>query len=167
MTHSSIIVMGVSGSGKSTVGALLARRLDLPFIDGDDLHSEANKRKMARGVPLDDADRVPWLNALAAALAGAAVVLACSALKRSYRVRLRQAAAGLRFIYLSGTPAVLAQRLKSRSHEFMPPELLPSQLATLEPPGPDEDALTIDIRLPPEAIVDYAAKYLNAANDRR
>jgi gluconokinase len=159
----SIVVMGVSGSGKSTVGALLATRIDLPFIDGDDLHSETNKQKMVVGIPLDDADRAPWLDAIAAALAGAPTVVACSALKRLYRDRLRAKVPDIPFVYLAGSPALLAQRLSGRAHKFMPPGLLDSQLAILEPPGSDEYALTIDIRLSPEAMVDRAARWLNAS----
>jgi len=161
MTNS-IVVMGVSGCGKSTVGALLAAKVDLPFMDGDDLHPQVNKQKMAAGIPLDDADRAPWLDRIAAALAGAPMIVACSALKRRYRDRLRDGAPDVQFIYLAGSPALLAQRLASRSHEFMPPGLLESQLAILEPPGSDEDALTLDIRLSPEAIVDSAAGWLAA-----
>jgi len=154
--------MGVSGCGKSTVGALLAAKVDLPFMDGDDLHPQVNKQKMAAGIPLDDADRAPWLDRIAAALAGAPMIVACSALKRRYRDRLRDGAPDVQFIYLAGPPALLAQRLASRSHEFMPPGLLESQLAILEPPGSDEDALTLDIRLSPETIVDCAARWLAA-----
>jgi gluconokinase len=165
MAHSSILVMGVSGSGKSTVGALLAATLGLPFIDGDALHSEANKQKMAAGIPLDDADRAPWLDAIAAALAGAPMVIACSALKRYYRDRLRVQAPDVKFVYLKGTSTLLAHRLKTRSHKFMPPELLDSQLAILEPPGTDESALTIDIQLSPETIVDCAAGWLNTSQN--
>ena len=157
MIRPPIIVMGVSGSGKSTVGALLAKRLDLPFMDGDDLHSEANKQKMAAGIPLDDADRAPWLDAIAAALARAPVLIACSVLKRRYRDRLREAVPEVQFVYLAGSPALLAQRLAARTHKFMPPDLLDSQLAILEPPGSDENALTIDIGASPDAIVNYAA----------
>jgi gluconokinase len=163
MAHFSILVMGVSGSGKSTVGALLAATLGLPFIDGDALHSEANKQKMTAGIPLDDADRAPWLDAIAAALAGAPRVIACSALKRCYRDRLRVKAPDVKFVYLAGTSTLLVHRLKTRSHEFMPPELLESQLAILEPPGSDESALTINIELSPEAIVDRAARWLSTS----
>jgi len=152
--------MGVSGSGKTTIGALLATRLQLPFIDGDDLHSQANKQKMATGIPLDDADRAPWLETIAA-IAGTPGVVACSALKRRYRDRLREAVPDLKFVYLAGSPTLLRQRLSARSHPFMPPELLESQLATLEPPGSDENALTIEIELSPEAIVDGASRWLN------
>jgi gluconokinase len=161
MANPPIIVMGVSGSGKSTVGALLAARLQLPFIDGDELHPPANKKKMAAAIPLDDADRAPWLDALAAAIAGAPKVVSCSALKRRYRDRLRAASPNVQFIYLAGTPTLLAQRLSARSHEFMPRGLLDSQLAILQPPGCDENALTLDIQLSPEAIVDSAARWLD------
>lgn len=154
--------MGVSGSGKTTIGAMLAARIGLPFIDGDDLHPSANKEKMAAGIPLDDADRAPWLDAVAAALISDPVVVACSALKRCYRDRLRKAVADLKFINLAGPPTLLAQRLGARSHEFMPSGLLESQFAILEPLSSDEDALTVDIRLSPSAIVDYAAGWLNA-----
>jgi gluconokinase len=155
--------MGATGAGKSTFGALLAAGLDLPFTDGDDLHSKANKEKMAAGIPLEDADRAPWLDAIAATLARAPVVVACSALKRRYRDRLRAGAPDVQFVYLAGTSTLLAQRLKTRVHGFMPPELLESQLAILEPPESDENALTIDIRLSPEAMVDCATRWLDTS----
>lgn len=159
--------MGVSGSGKSTVGALLAGRIGLRFIDADDLHPQANKQKMAAGIPLDDGDRAPWLDAIADVLSGPPIVLACSALKRSYRDRLRSAAPDLRLIHLTDSPALLAQRVAARSHRFMPPELLDSQLATLEPPGSDEDASTMEIEQSPEAIVDAAIRWLNSSKHVR
>ena len=162
-----VVVMGVTGAGKSTFGAMLAARIDLPFVDGDDLHSDANKQKMAAGIPLDDADRAPWLDKIAAALAGASVVVACSVLKRRYRDRLRAGAPDVQFVYLAGPSTLLAQRLKTRAHEFMPPELLESQLAILEPPGPDENALTIDIKLSPQAMVDYAVRWLKTSRQVR
>jgi gluconokinase len=152
--------MGVSGSGKSTVGKFLADELGLPFVDGDQLHPASNKQKMAAGIPLDDVDRMPWLDAVAALLAGPPIVVACSALKRRYRDRLRAAAPQLRLIYLAAPPALLAQRLAARSHEFMPPTLLESQLQTLEPPDADEAALTIDAEATPRAIVEHAAHRL-------
>ena len=158
-----VVVMGVTGAGKSTFGAMLAAKIDLPFVDGDDLHSKANKQKMAAGIPLDDADRAPWLDTIAATLARAPVVVACSALKRRYRDRLRAGAPDVQFVYLAGPSTLLAQRLKTRVHEFMAPELLESQLAIFEPPGSDENALTIDIRLSPEAMVDYATRWLNTS----
>jgi gluconokinase len=159
--------MGVSGSGKTTVGAQLAGRIGLPFIDGDDLQPVANKQKMAAAIPLDDADRAPWLDAIAAALVREPVVVACSALKRCYRDRLRKASADVKFIYLAGSPKVLEQRLGARSHEFMPPALLESQLAILEPPASDEDALSIDIGLSPHAIVDRVARWLQTPRTSR
>jgi gluconokinase len=161
----SIVVMGVSGSGKSTVGALLAAELGLPFIDGDQLHPPSNRQKMAAGVPLDDADRAPWLDAIAAVLDRAPVIVACSALKRRYRDRLRAAAPTLRFIYLAAPPALLARRLAGRSHEFMPSSMLKSQLDTLEPPDADEAALTVDVDSTPQAIVERAAQWLRACGE--
>ena len=158
--RSSVIVMGVSGSGKSTLGSLLAMRLGVPFVDGDDLHPAANKQKMVAGIALDDADRAPWLDAIARVLARTPVVLACSALTRQYRDRLRRTAPDLKFIYLDGPRTLLSQRLAARRHEFMPPALLDSQIALLEPPGADEGALTFDIHLPPDEIADLAAGHL-------
>jgi gluconokinase len=158
--------MGVSGCGKSTVGALLARRLGVPFLDGDDYHPPANKDKMAAGVPLTDGDREPWLARIGQLLAGAgsaatddgdtapAPVVACSALKRSYRDLLRGTAPGTVFVHLSGGAATIAARMDVRAHEFMPRTLLESQLATLEPLAADEDHILADIGLEPEAIVD-------------
>lgn len=154
-----IAVMGVSGSGKSTVGSLLAAELKLSFVDGDDLHPPENKKKMAAGVALNDADRVPWLDAIAAVLARGSVVVACSALKRRYRDRLRAGAPELRLIYLQGTPELLAERLSARQHEFMPAKLLDSQLATLEEPGSDEGALAVDVALAPGEIVSRAVAW--------
>lgn len=155
-----ILVMGVSGSGKSTVGARLAATLSLPFVDGDDLHPVANKKKMAAGIPLSDEDREPWLDAVAEVLARGGVIVACSALRRRYRDRLRMAASRLRLIYLSGSAALLAHRLAGRSHAFMPAKLLASQLAALEPPDSDEQALVLDIAAPPAQIVSRAATWL-------
>jgi gluconokinase len=148
-----VVVMGVSGTGKSTVGVALARALDLPFVEGDELHPAANVEKMAAGTPLTDADREPWLDLVAAQLAGAPVVVACSALRRVYRDRLRRAAPDLRLVYLHGTRELLAERMGRRPGHFMPTSLLDSQLATLEPPAPDENALAMDVILPPAEIV--------------
>lgn len=145
--------MGVSGSGKTTIGAALADALGLPFVDADSLHLPANVAKMAAGIPLDDADRAPWLDAVGAVLASGPVVVACSALKRVYRDRLRAAAPELLLVFLDGSRELLASRLVARPGHFMPASLLDSQLATLERPGADEHALTVDIADPATEIV--------------
>jgi gluconokinase len=150
--------MGVAGTGKSTVGAALAHALGVAFVEGDAYHPARNVQRMAAGIPLTDADRSPWLNALAARLreaeaTGAGLVMACSALKRSYREVLRAGAASVTFIYLHGDRELLAARLARRHQHFMPASLLDSQLAALEPPTPDENAWAYDIGLSPPAIV--------------
>ena len=154
-----LVVMGVSGSGKSSVGRALANALQAEFIEGDDLHSSANVARMAAGVPLTDADRQPWLDAVAAAIAegearGMSTVTACSALRRAYRDRLRAAvpASRMRFVFLDVDEATLRGRMDGRDH-FMPPDLLASQLATLEPLASDELGVTIDARTPIDAVV--------------
>jgi gluconokinase len=152
------VVMGVAGSGKSTIGAALARALGVDFVEGDEYHPAENVERMARGIPLTDDDRAGWLRALAMRLreakaAGTGLVMTCSALKRSYRDVLRAAAGELRFIYLRGPRAVIAERLGGRSGHFMPPSLLDSQLATLEEPSPDEGAWVCDIREPARDLV--------------
>jgi gluconokinase len=151
------VVMGVSGSGKSLIGALLARALDLEFVEGDTYHSPANVARMSAGIPLTDEDRQAWLAAIAtrldAARAGSGLVASCSALKRSYRDVLRAGRAGVQFVYLAGTRALLEQRLAGRRGHFMPSSLLDSQLAILEAPAPDEHAWVCDIAEPPEVIV--------------
>ena len=157
---SPILVMGVSGSGKSTIGARLAAALHVCFIDGDLLHSDSNRRKMAAGIALNDADREPWLDAVARALAPGGVVVACSALRRRYRDRLRAAAPRLRVVYLCGAKELLTQRVAGRHHDFMPASLLESQLATLEPPTADEHAIVADIALAPEEIVGMTLRAL-------
>lgn len=149
-----VVVMGVSGSGKSTFGTALANAMHARFLDADDLHPPANRRKMAAGMALDDADRRGWLNAVAVWMAkrvedGEPGVVACSALRRRYRDRLRAAGGAVRFVYLEVPRAELEQRLRSRRH-FMPVTLLDSQLATLEPPGPDEAACIVDGAMPLE-----------------
>lgn len=145
--------MGVSGSGKSTIGGLLSAATGRPFLDGDDLHSAAAKAKMAAGVPLDDADRTPWLRAIGARLAeGDGVIVACSALKRAYRDILREAAPGTFFAHLSGSHELLEDRLDARKGHFMPESLLDSQLATLEPLGPDENGAVFDISQPSDVV---------------
>lgn len=152
-----LIVMGVSGSGKSVVGRALARRLDLPFLDGDDLHPPGNLAKMRAGHPLDDTDRSAWLDAIAERIdrqlaSGQGCVVACSALKRAYRERLVRAREAVRIVFLDGAPALIADRLGARRGHFMPPALLGSQLAALERPEPDEEAIRVGIDASPEAI---------------
>ena len=144
------IVMGVSGCGKSTLGQALATRLGTPFIEGDALHPQANIAKMAAGIPLDDADRQPFLEAVGNALrsAGPGSVAACSALKRRYRDLLRERAGDVRFVLPVMDRAMLAARMAARQGHFMPTTLLDSQLATLELPTPDEQAICIDGSLP-------------------
>jgi gluconokinase len=153
------VVMGVCGCGKSTVGKMLASALGLEFLEGDQLHSAGNIARMAAGIALTDADRQDWLEALAARIRearvrGCGLVVSCSALKRAYRDILRGGAADLQFIHLrGGDPELLATRMASRPGHYMPASLLDSQLATLEPPGPDEHAHTFDAAMPADAIV--------------
>jgi len=143
-----VVVMGVSGSGKTTVGIALAARLGLRFVDADDLHPAANVAKMAAGTPLTDEDRWPWLAAVGDALAAAdepGMVMACSALKRSYRDAIRARAEGAFFVHLTAPVAVLRDRIGHRASHFMPASLLDSQLATLEPLQADEHGATVDV----------------------
>lgn len=153
------IVMGVSGSGKSVIGAILARELGLEFVEGDTLHPPENVERMAAGIPLTDDDRRGWLLAIAARLreakqAGVGLVVSCSALKRSYRDLLRSVAeAELQFVYLAGSRGLIAARLAQRRGHFMPPSLLDSQFAILEEPSPDERAWVCDIRETPDTII--------------
>lgn len=155
-----VVVMGVSGSGKSTIGRGLADALERPFVDADSLHPESNRAKMAAGIPLDDDDRAPWLDAVAAVLARGPVVVACSALKRAYRDRLRGAAPDLAIVFLHGDRELLASRMSHRSDHFMPTTLLDSQLDTLETPAADEDPIVLDIADTPDEIVAQAAAAL-------
>src|ERR1700712_230190 len=146
-----LVLMGVSGCGKSTVGALLAGRLGWDFEEGDDLHPPANVAKMHAGHPLDDEDRKPWLAKVAAWItdhtdASRPAIITCSALKRSYRDVLR--GEHVVFVHVAGTQDEIATRLASRHGHYMPSSLLDSQFAALEPPGPDERSLTIDINVP-------------------
>lgn len=153
---SPIVVMGVSGSGKSTVGAALAQRLRVPFADADDFHPPANIAKMSAGHALNDDDRYPWLEAIGDWLAQHrdGGVMSCSALKRIYRDQLRRHCADIRFLHLSGTEDVIARRQASRPGHFMPPALLTSQFETLEPLDADEHGISIDVDQSIDAIVD-------------
>lgn len=152
-----LVLMGVSGSGKSSVGTALSAQTGLPYLDGDDLHPAANIDKMRQGIALTDLDRWPWLDLCGARLAAApdGLILGCSALRRSYRDRLRQASglADLLFVHLSGDAALLGQRMGARPGHYMPASLLVSQLSTLEPPQDDEQGITIGIDQPLAAIV--------------
>jgi len=153
-----MIVMGVSGSGKTTIGTLLGEELGVPFVDGDDLHPPANKEKMRAGHPLNDDDRWPWLHLIGEYIeertaAGETAIVACSALRRSYRDLLRGHAPDLVFIHLAGDKNTIAGRLQQRRHEYMPSTLLDSQLNTLEPLHPDEAAVVVDVAKTPEEMV--------------
>lgn len=158
-----IVVMGVAGCGKSTVGAALGARIGAPYLDGDDLHPPENIAKMSRGEPLSDADRWPWLAAVGRVLAEAEgdIVVGCSALKRAYRDLIRREAKGpVLFVHLSGSRELIAGRMASRTGHFMPPALLDSQFAALEPPAGGEDALTVDLGQPVSRIVETVAAAL-------
>lgn len=150
-----ILLMGVAGAGKTTVGRILARDLEWPFHDGDDFHPPGNVAKMRRGIPLSDADRAPWLAALRRLIDGLAgerrsAVIACSALRRAYRERLSEGRPEVRFVYLKGEYAAIRGRLLTRRGHFMSPDLLATQLAALEEP---EDALTVDAGRKPGDVV--------------
>lgn len=149
------MVLGVSGSGKTTIASGLARALGIGFRDADDLHSSANRAKMASGRPLTDADRAPWLDAVGEELAASSegLVIACSALRRVYRDRLRAACPHVRFVHLDGDRELLARRLAARLDHFMPATLLDSQLETLEPLEEDEPGFAVDIADSPEEII--------------
>ncbi len=160
MTATSIlVVMGVSGAGKSTVAKPLAERLGWTFQEGDALHPAANIAKMKAGIPLTDADRLPWLAAIGAWMdkeraAGQGGVVTCSALKRAYRDILANGRPFVRFVYLKGSEDLIAQRVDHRVGHFMPPSLLASQFTDLQPPGPDEHPIVIDIDQPEKAQLD-------------
>jgi len=158
-----VVVMGVSGSGKSTVGLLLAQRLMVPFLEADDVHPAANRAKMAAGRPLDGEDRRPWLLSIAewireATDAGQGGVVACSALKHEYRDLFRRAGAGVWFLYLALDRATADRRVAGRVDHFMPSRLVGSQFATLEPLRSDEPGLTVDAVADPQTIVDQAVR---------
>jgi carbohydrate kinase (thermoresistant glucokinase family) len=159
-----LVIMGVSGCGKTTVGQQLAMRLGLDFLEGDSLHSQHNLTLMAAGTPLSDEDRAVWLDLITQNLSDLSpdkgLVVSCSALKRSYRDRLRLACPALRFVHLQGERSVLAARLQQRKGHYMPASLLGSQLETLEPPGTDEQAITLDIVKPASTLVAHLAKLL-------
>lgn len=162
------VVMGVSGSGKSSVGRQLAQALQRPFIEGDAFHSAENIARMSAGIALSDADRAGWLSALGdeihrARLLHGGYVLSCSALKRAYRDRLRQSDPALRFAHLHGEAALLAQRMAGRSAHFMPPSLLLSQLAALQPLEADEAGIVLDIRNSTEQLVHSILMQFGAA----
>ncbi len=153
-----IVLMGVAGCGKSTMGAALSQALGWPFRDADSFHPPANIEKMTRGISLDDADRAPWLVAIAqwidARLAtGEPGIVSCSALKRDYRDRIIGERRGVRLVYLKGDKNLIAQRLQARRHHFMPASLLASQLAVLEEPGADERPVVVSVARPPRRVV--------------
>ncbi|CAM5570070.1 gluconokinase [Streptomyces chartreusis] len=159
-----VVVMGVAGTGKTTIGPLLAARLGVPYAEGDDFHPQANIAKMSACVPLDDDDRWPWLDAIgtwAHERAGLGGVVSCSALKRSYRDRLRAEAPGVVFVHLSGDRALIEDRMAHRQGHFMPTALLDSQFATLQPLQADEAGVAVDVAGSPEEITRRAVEALS------
>jgi len=163
-----IVLMGVSGSGKSTIGGALSRRLGWPFRDADSFHPPANIAKMSSGLPLNDDDRWPWLAAIAQWIdarcaAGTPGIVSCSALKRAYRSRIAGGRESVRLVYLNGDMGLIAQRLQARRDHFMPPSLLESQFAALEEPGTDEQPLVVSIALSPQRVVDTIIERLRLA----
>lgn len=157
-----IVVMGVCSSGKTVIGGLLARRLGLSFCDADDFHPESNVKKMSRGTALNDKDRLSWLKSMAGKMPqwdkGGGAVLACSALKNSYRNILEAGSSNVRFIYLKGTKKVILDRMKNRKGHFFPASLVDSQFETLEEP---EDAIVVDITQKPDVMVEEIVSKLN------
>ncbi|MGA5466467.1 gluconokinase [Mycobacterium sp. NPDC050041] len=164
---SPVVVMGVSGSGKSTVGAALAQRLRVPFADADDFHPPANIAKMTAGHPLDDDDRHPWLEAIGIWLAGHPTggVMSCSALKRRYRDQLRRHCADVEFLHLSGALEVISRRQASRPGHFMPASLMASQFETLEPLEPDERGVSINVDQDIDSIIDSYVTLIDPATE--
>ncbi|WP_433257212.1 gluconokinase [Streptosporangium sp. CA-135522] len=162
-----LVVMGVTGSGKTTVGAALGQRLRVPFADADDFHSAANIAKMSAGIPLDDGDRLPWLQTIGSWLARNAAtggVVSCSALRRGYRDILRDSAPAVSFLHLDGDAEVVRRRMAGRPGHFMPASLVASQFATLEPLEPDEHGIVLDLDKPVDEIVEA---YLAATRSPR
>ncbi|MBX9395811.1 gluconokinase [Streptomyces sp. TRM72054] len=160
-----VVVMGVAGTGKTTIGPLLAARLGVPYAEGDDFHPQANIAKMSAGIPLDDADRWPWLDAIGAwahGRTGLGGVVSSSALKRSYRDRLRAAAPGIVFVHLTGDRELIEDRMAHRQGHFMPTALLDSQFATLQPLQADETGVAVDVAGTPEEITARAVAALDA-----
>ncbi|MFD5282434.1 gluconokinase [Streptomyces rubrogriseus] len=158
-----VVVMGVAGTGKTTIGPLLAARLGVPYAEGDDFHPPANIAKMTAGTPLTDEDRWPWLDAIggwAHGRAGLGGVVSSSALKRSYRDRLRAAAPGVVFVHLTGSRELIEDRMSHRQGHFMPTALLDSQFATLQPLQPDEAGVAVDVAGAPEEITERAVDAL-------
>ncbi|MFI5808753.1 gluconokinase [Streptomyces sp. NPDC051561] len=159
-----VVVMGVAGTGKTTIGPLLAAQLGVPYAEGDDFHPEANIAKMSAGTPLTDDDRWPWLDAIgswAHGRTGLGGVVSSSALKRSYRDRLRSAAPGIVFVHLTGSRELIEGRMSKRQGHFMPTALLDSQFATLQPLGPDEAGVDVDVAGSPEEITERAVAALH------
>ena len=160
-----VVVMGVAGTGKTTIGPLLAARLGIPYAEGDDFHPPANIAKMSAGTPLTDDDRWPWLDAIgswAHGRAGLGGVVSSSALKRSYRDRLRSAAPGIVFVHLTGSRELIEGRMSQRQGHFMPTALLDSQFAALQPLGQDEAGVDVDVAGSPEEITERAFAALPA-----
>ncbi|MEA2837051.1 MAG: gluconokinase [Bradyrhizobium sp.] len=171
-TPCAIVVMGVAGSGKTTIGEKLAEQLGRPYEDGDKFHPKRNVEKMSAGQPLTDEDRWPWLQAIADEIdrvcsRGETVVISCSALKRAYRDVLVHGRDDVRIVYLDGSHDLIASRLAARKGHFMPPTLLQSQVKTLQPPGPDENPVTVSIDAPVEEIVADIVRKLATADHGR
>ncbi|MFG3171005.1 gluconokinase [Streptomyces sp. NPDC048200] len=158
-----LVVMGVAGTGKTTIGPLLAARLGVPYAEGDDFHPQANIAKMSAGTPLTDDDRAPWLDAIgrwAHDRAGLGGVVSCSALKRGYRDRLRAAAPGIAFVHLTGARQLIEDRMSHRKGHFMPTALLDSQFVTLQPLAADEAGVEVDVSGDPAEITERAVAAL-------